>query len=62
MQCVTMVESELGMRGGITGKGFQWDIIEVKGGPEVIRLDDIWVSSDLLDMVVEEVAESVDFS
>ena len=35
---------EFGIRGGMTGKGLQWDIIEVKGGLESVR-----VAEDLLD-------------
>ena len=36
---------EFGIRGGMTGKGLQWDIIEVKGGLESVR-----VAEDLLDV------------
>ena len=40
-----MVVMEVGMRGDVTGKGFQWDIMELKGGLEAVRIDD----NDLLD-------------
>ena len=41
-----MVVMEVGMRGGVTGRGFQWDIIELKGGGlEAVRIED----NDLLD-------------
>ena len=40
-----MVVMEVGMRGGVTGRGFQWDIIEVKDGLEAVRVED----NDLLD-------------
>ena len=39
---------EFGIRGGMTGKGLQWDIIEVKGGLESVR-----VAEDLLDVEEE---------
>ena len=40
-----MVVMEVGMRGGVTGRGFQWDIMELQGGLEAVRIED----NDLLD-------------
>ena len=38
MQCVIMVVMEFGIRGGPPGEGFQWDIIVVKGEPDMHRM------------------------
>ena len=48
---------------GVSGRGFQWDIIEVKDGLEAVRVED----NDLLDEehrdeVEEEFSESVNFT
>ena len=54
---------EFGIRGGMAGKGLQWDIIEVKGGLESVR-----VAEDLLDVEEQrdeggkEAAESSNFT
>ena len=40
-----MVVMEVDMREGVTGKGFQWDIMELQGGLEAVRIED----NDLLD-------------
>ena len=60
---------ESGRGEGYTGRGFQWDIIEVKAGPNAVELGDDWdSSSDLLDKdelrdkVEEELARSSNFS
>ena len=58
-----MVVMEVGMRGGVTGRGFQWDIIEVKDGLEAVRVE----GNDLLDEehrseVKEEFSETVDIT
>ena len=60
---------ESGRGEGFTGRGFQWDIIEVKAGPNAVKLGDDWdSSSDLLDKdelrdkVEEELARSSNFS
>ena len=60
---------ESGRREGFTGRGFQWVIIEVKAGPNAVKLDDDWDSSsdlldkdELTDKVEEEIARSSTFS
>ena len=40
MQWVTMVVMEFDVEGGMTSRGFQWGIIEVKGGLDGVRVDD----------------------
>ena len=64
MQWVTMVVMESGMRGGTIGRGFQWEIIDVKGGLEALRVED----NDFIDDeehgddLEKEVPESVTFT
>ena len=58
MQWVTMVVMESGMRGGTIGRGFQWEIIDVKGGLEALRVDDEEHGDDS----EKEVPESVTFT
>ena len=57
-----MVE-ESGMRGGRTGRGFQWDIIDVRGELEALRVEDDKFNDDREhgDWVEKEVSESVNF-
>ena len=42
---------------GVLNEGFQWAIIDVKDGADVVRSDDIGVGSGLQELMVEEVAE-----
>ena len=58
-----------GRREGFTGRGFQRVIIEVKAGPNAVKLDDDWDSNSVLldkdeltDKVEEEFARSSIFS
>ena len=64
MQWVTMVVMESGMRGGRTGRGFQWVIIDVRGELEALRVEDDKSNDDREqgDWVEKEVSESVNFT
>ena len=54
---------EFGIRGVMAGKGLQWDIIEVKGGLESVRVaEDLLDVEELRDEGGKEAAESSNFT